>query len=252
MEITRAVLILKKIEERYREILGTGLTGIYVHGSLAFGCFRWDCSDIDFLVVVNRTPTQEKKETMIRVLLELDLEGPPKGFEMSVLEETNCRPFVYPTPFALHYSNSHRERAMANLSEYCRTMNGLDRDLGAHVTVTREVGWCLCGKPVREVLGEVAREDYLDSIRFDVEAADSEILENPVYMILNLCRVAAFARENLILSKAQGGSWGMEKLSGEHQMLVKRAYRTYTDGEPFEAKEEEMLSFARDMKRIIG
>ena len=26
------------------------LTGIYVHGSLAFGCFRWEKSDVDFLV----------------------------------------------------------------------------------------------------------------------------------------------------------------------------------------------------------
>ena len=44
--------LLDKIVSAYNDILQENLTGIYVHGSLAFGCFRWEKSDVDFLVVV--------------------------------------------------------------------------------------------------------------------------------------------------------------------------------------------------------
>lgn len=38
--------LLKAIVREYRRILGSSLAGIYLHGSAAFGCFRWQTSDI--------------------------------------------------------------------------------------------------------------------------------------------------------------------------------------------------------------
>jgi streptomycin 3"-adenylyltransferase len=34
--------ILSVISREYQLILGENLCGIYVHGSLAFGCFNWN------------------------------------------------------------------------------------------------------------------------------------------------------------------------------------------------------------------
>ena len=48
---SRALALLDTVAGRYEEILGKNLVGIYAHGSLAFGCFSWERSDIDFLVV---------------------------------------------------------------------------------------------------------------------------------------------------------------------------------------------------------
>ena len=64
-------LLLRQISLRYQRILGADLVGISVHGSLAFGCFHWQSSDVDFLVVTCRDPAQAQKEAMIRTLLEL-------------------------------------------------------------------------------------------------------------------------------------------------------------------------------------
>ena len=36
-----------------KEILGENLVGIYLHGSLAMGCFNPQKSDIDLIIVVN-------------------------------------------------------------------------------------------------------------------------------------------------------------------------------------------------------
>lgn len=49
-----AEALLQKIAVRYADILKGNLAGIYVHGSLAFGCFCFERSDIDFLVVTKR------------------------------------------------------------------------------------------------------------------------------------------------------------------------------------------------------
>lgn len=40
--------LLNRIKISYQNILKDGLVGIYVHGSIAFECFHWDQSDIDF------------------------------------------------------------------------------------------------------------------------------------------------------------------------------------------------------------
>ncbi|MGO1369198.1 nucleotidyltransferase domain-containing protein [Senegalia sp. (in: firmicutes)] len=43
--------ILDIIIDRFKSILDSNIVGIYLHGSLAMGCYT-DASDIDFIVVV--------------------------------------------------------------------------------------------------------------------------------------------------------------------------------------------------------
>lgn len=246
----RELKLLERITDGCRGILGQKLTGIYLHGSLAFGCFRWESSDIDFLVVVNRPPDQEEKEAMIGLLLELDSLAPPKGLEMSVVTGSVCRPFVYPTPFELHFSNAHKRRACKDLAGYCRTMHGTDPDLAAHITVLSHVGRTLWGKPIPEVFDRVPRSAYFDSIRKDIENAPGAIGNDPVYYILNLCRVLAWAEENLVLSKEHGGVWGTEHLP-ESRELIQGALDAYRFGSGFQGDTESMTRFAEEILQRI-
>lgn len=243
--------ILKEIQAAYEKILNDNLLGIYIHGSIAFGCFNWDKSDIDFLVVVNHAPSLQEKEALIRVLLEIDLHCPPKGLEMSVVLADVCRQFQYPTPFELHFSNAHKEKCRTDLKQYCLDMHGVDKDLAAHFTVIRSVGITLCGKQIGDVFGEVPREDYIDSIQFDVEDAEREVEENPVYIILNLCRVLAYLRHGLVLSKAQGGNWGVENLPQEYGAVAANALDSYSKNHPFTADGTSVHDFARFMMQQI-
>lgn len=45
-------LVLNRVVELFKEELGGNLVGIYLHGSLAMGCFNPDTSDVDLLLVV--------------------------------------------------------------------------------------------------------------------------------------------------------------------------------------------------------
>ncbi len=179
--------LMGRITAAFRQELGENLTGIYLHGSAAFGSMS-EGSDLDFIAVTERPPTQEQKEHLIAALLQLEREAPAKGLEMSVVLLRDCRDFAYPTPYQLHYSPMHRRAFEQDLAGYCRRMQGVDYDLAAHFTVIRRVGIVLFGSLIREVFGPVPFADYLDSICRDVAGAAQDILHTPLDTALNLCR----------------------------------------------------------------
>ena len=247
----RAYDLLELIKKAYQTILGDTLTGIYLHGSLAFGCFRWECSDIDFLVVVETEPTLKQKEALIQTLLDLNPHAPAKGFEMSVVLKEDCKHFRYPLPYCLHYSNAHLKKAEKDLTAYCIGMQGLDPDLAAHITVTRATGQVLYGPAIDEVFAPVPASDYLNSIWCDIENAEEDIFENPVYVILNLCRVLAFVQDGLVLSKEQGGTWGQTHLPENLKSVVRRAQKKYVYGTAYTFNAAELVAFAQELLQKI-
>ena len=243
--------ILSVICKKYKDILGGNLHGIYLHGSLAFGCFNWQKSDIDFLVVANENLTLKQKEMMIRTLLQLTPDAPPKGLEMSVVLYQNCKNFKYPTPFELHFSNMHIKKAKENLNEYCLTMNGTDYDLAAHFTVIRSVGIVLYGDSIENVFGVVPKKYYLASVKSDVEDLENQFERNSIYLTLNLCRVLAYIRTNLILSKEQGGIWGVDNLPEKFAPIVQNALDCYLSDKEMNIDAKVGQEFCLYMKNAI-
>ncbi|MCI9405406.1 MAG: DUF4111 domain-containing protein [Oscillospiraceae bacterium] len=238
--------VLDEIKVFYEKTLQENLVGIYVHGSIAFGCFRWEKSDIDFLVVTRQEPFDAQKQELVRKLLELDRKGfcPPKGFEMSAVLAEHCRDFVYPTPYTLHYSSAYSRQCREDLPGFCQRMRGTDRDLAAHFTVLRAEGFALCGAPVQEVFGPVPKACYLDSILGDAKDAQQGIVQDPVYFILNLCRVLAYQREEKVLSKKDGGLWGLTALPGRYHPVVQAALSSYGGGEPLDLDPDRLRDFS--------
>lgn len=222
--------LLDTIKEKYKDILKDNLVGIYLHGSLAFGCFQWESSDIDFIVVVKHSLHLKEKQALIQTLLDLDAKAPKKGFEMSVVLEKYCTHFVYPTPYELHYSNAHKNQYLQNLADYCQQMQGTDVDLAAHFMVINHVGKVLYGKDINEVFEMIPRPYYIDSICKDIQDYD---LKNPVYYVLNICRVLAYLKEEKVLSKKQGALWAIKHINEEDSYVVRKALDSYQRQIPF-------------------
>ena len=150
---------------------------------------------------------------------------------MSIVLRKVCKPFVYPTPYELHFSAGHLEWYEDDPDEYIREMNGTDKDLAAHFTIINKRGRCLYGAPIEDVFSKVPDSDYMDSIWFDVEGAAEEITEYPMYLTLNLARVLAYKKEGLVLSKKEGGDWALEHLPAEYRPLIADALREYSESE---------------------
>ena len=54
-------------------------------------------------------------------LVVLNAQAPAKGIEMSIVRRKFCAPFVYPTPFELHFSAMHLNWFRENPGDYVDT-----------------------------------------------------------------------------------------------------------------------------------
>ena len=87
---------------------------------------------------------------------------------------------------------------------------------------------------------------YWDSIRLDIQDAPARIQAQPLYLTLNLCRALAWRRERRILSKAEGGAWGLAHLPAGFHPLLRTALADYR-GETAAYDSARLPQFARYM-----
>ncbi len=244
--------ILNEMIRSSREILGEALTGVYLHGSMAMGCFNPDKSDIDLILVVEAAVSDRQKLALMKEIVRLNEQAPPKGIELSVVKREYCNPFIYPTPFELHFSTTHLHWFQERPQEYIEKMKGEDKDLAAHFTVIRNYGIVLWGEAIETIFAPVPRADYIDSIFLDIQNAEEEILEHPVYIILNLCRVLAYVQEGLCLSKKDGGQWGIEHCPDSCRAVIVQAAECYASDKVMELAPGQAAEFAKGMLELIG
>lgn len=258
----RRILFMASVYAQYGELLydfvdatckafGDNLVGIYLHGSAAMGCFNPASSDIDLIVVIKDALDFDKRCTYIDDMVRLNARAPKKGLEVSVVRREVCDPFVYPTPFEFHFSPMYLDACVNAPDEYARSVGHSDPDLAAHFTVIRERGRVLLGEGIPAVFGEVDGKYYMDSIWTDVSGSESDILSEPVYIVLNLARVLAYTREGLVLSKAEGGKWALGNLPDEFMPVVEGALCEYGGKNRMDADAAALTEYARYMLGAI-
>jgi len=224
--------ILDKINHSYSDFFGKDLVGIYVHGSLAMGCFNPQSSDIDFLIVVKRSLTLSEKQLLTKSTLRLVADTSEK-LEFSVVTADQLENFTYPTPFEFHYSDSWKQKYIDQTIDL--EITKCDTDLAAHFVITKKCGFVLTGRPIQELFPEIPHKYYLDSIKKDADWSYDNVLKGPNegtckiphYAVLNFCRVLAFMRESLITSKREGGEWGLLNLPAHYHPIIQEALNEY-------------------------
>lgn len=243
--------LLHDFVDATHKMLGDNLVGIYLHGSAAMGCFHPGSSDIDLIVVTKDALDFDTRRAYVDTMVTLSRRAPKKGLEVSVVRRAVCNPFVYPTPFEFHFSPMYLDVCVNAPDMYAQSTGHSDPDLAAHFMIIRRRGHVLFGEDIPAVFGEVDRKYYMDSIWGDVQGAEADILSDPVYIVLNLPRVLAYAREGLVLSKAEGGRWALDHLPVGFQTLVEQAMCEYGGGARMGADSDTLTAYARFMLRAI-
>jgi len=220
--------LLIALQHQLKEVL----VGIYLHGSLATGCFNPTKSDVDLLVVVHQRLLPEMKRHLIETLL--GISKLPHPIEISFLNISDLHPWQYPTPFELHYSEDWRKQFEQDLvsEQWQHWFDGAtDNDLAAHITVTKKHGVCLWGESIDSVFPDVPHEDFALSIASDLKWTLERLDRLSVYGVLNACRVCAFFQNGLVLSKVKGAEWALEKMPSQFHATITSALKTYRSTE---------------------
>jgi len=238
---------------RWQALLNDALVGVYLHGSLAMGCWNPARSDIDLLVIVGEPMAVEAKRELVAGLLALS--GQPHPVEISFLAQSDFRPWRYPTPYDLHYSEEWRERYAAALRDGSwRSWNderGLDPDLAAHITVTRARGVRLYGPPAAEAFPPVPPSDYVNSLLADIAWAREMMPRHADYVLLNLCRIAAYLQEGGIRSKDEGGEWALAHVAPRWHDVIRWALARYRGAPGLDVTPADAEAFAACMRAEI-
>jgi streptomycin 3"-adenylyltransferase len=250
---------ISKLTHHLATNLEDSLVGVYLHGSLALGCFNPLRSDVDLLVVsVDCIPLACKRQIVEHLLT---LSGRPQPIEVSFLARAHLRPWRYPTPFDLHYSEMWRSACVRDLATRAwRSWDAkvrCDHDLAAHMTIIHRRGVCIAGQPIQAVFPAVPREDYLDSVARDLRDGLDSTAADPVYAILNCCRTLAYLREERLFSKEEGGRWACAELPRRYHGTVTAALQAYRSESTSSPSDPETLadfaSFVRaEMHTVLG
>ncbi|MEO7908775.1 MAG: aminoglycoside adenylyltransferase domain-containing protein [Roseiflexaceae bacterium] len=219
------------------QLLADSIVGIYLHGSLAMGCFNPEHSDLDLLVITRQRMQLDTKRQLAEFFLAAS--RAPHPIEISVVVQADLVPWQYPTPFDFHYSEMWREQLQQDLYDrrwqHWNAQRQNDPDLAAHITITNHRGRCLFGAPIAQVFPNVPKADYLASILGDVKDAMAAIQDAPVYAILNACRVYAFVRDGRMYSKQEGGEWALNVVPEDVRPAIAPALDTYATGQKYTA-----------------
>lgn len=245
--------VRRRVEEltrRLREILGENFLGIYLHGSLAMGCFNPSRSDLDVLVVTQDPMAAGTKRRCVELLLRVS--KAPAPTEVSFLVHEDLHPWHYPPAFDLHYSEMWRGEYENDLEtgawqQWSVGPRRTDVDLAAHITHLRDRGIVLLGPPIADVFPAVPPDDYLASILSDYESIRADIKRNPVYGVLNMIRVYRYLIEGKLSSKAEAGAWARTVLPPQERPVVEAALAEYQGCPGLRAMSPEALDRFADM-----
>ena len=207
---------IEQVTAIFQQAAGLDLLGVYLHGSLALGCFDPRRSDLDLLVVLRKPLTLPARRAVYEGLLSLS--NSPHPIEISVLQPEDLHPWRHPTPFDLHYSEDWRSRIQDDLEsglwkDWSRE-GQVDSDLAAHITILHHGGICLSGPAIEEVFPRVPEEDYRASLLEDADWVMDVWQKNPAYALLSLLRELAYLEERRILSKNDAVEYGAQALPG--------------------------------------
>ena len=247
---------IERLQKTLKWILG-GWRGLYLHGSLATGCFNPARSDLDLLVATDAPMTLAQKRAVAGILLAES--RVPAPVEISFLRPADLAPWRHPTPFDYHFSEDWRAATRRALDDDSwRRWNEsapLDDDLAAHITVLRHRGIRLDGAPIEEVFPVVPAADFADSILGDVFSDKfglDAVARIPVYVVLNACRTLAYLETGRVLSKAEGGAWARERLPDDARAVIDAALAEYATDAPADFAPKELADFGAVMKRKIS
>ena len=233
--------------------LAEQLVGIYLHGSLAMGCFNPNHSDLDLLVITtDRMPLTVKRQIIEHLLV---CSQQPQPIEISFLARTQLLPWHYPTPFDLHYSEMWRAAYTRDLAsgtwQAWDTNEHRDPDLAAHITIINQRGICLAGAPIADIFPAVPGDDYRAALAADIHDSLASIATNPVYTILNCCRTYAYVRDGHVFSKEEGGDWAIQVLPADFRDTVATALAAYRSDTGHPSFDQNALStFAAYMRQV--
>jgi predicted nucleotidyltransferase len=243
-------VILDKLLTDVKAVLGTRLVGLYVHGSLAYGDFNPQTSDIDFLVVTDGHLPVETFSALKDMHTRLWTSGRAwsQKIEGAYIPKDNLR----------RHDPAHNPVPWLGVDGHF-AMEQLGSDWVLQRWILREKGIILAGPPLAGLIDPVSADELREAVRCSLSEWWSPPLPSPnrfqsgeyqAYAVLTMCRSLHVLEYGRMASKPKAGRWAMERLGEPWKELIASAM-AWRSGVEF-SRLDEVLEFIRFTLRQWG
>lgn len=211
---------LDRYVEALHEQLPEAVHGVYLHGSISLGAFNPETSDLDFVTILNRKPTQADISALQVVHNQMNRESRfgrrMEGHYVPLDDMTVGVPeFLYPSFAEGRYEGL---RSVMKLYWYQLRNAGVRIYGPAPSSVFPEVPWSKISAEMQTNLNHYWTEKAKNGIAL--------LSEGPVeFAVLTICRILYTLDKHKITSKTSAGRYALENLPFEWHLLVKEALR---------------------------
>jgi len=215
-----------------RELLGEAVVGVYLHGSAVLGGLK-PTSDLDVLVVANRSMTPDERRELIGLLVPISGRGDPTGRSRSIGLEVvvlaDVRPWIYPPRLELQYGDWWRDEfERGNFSPW----ESPNPDLALLLEVVLQADHPLFGPPPSEVLDPIPSGDLRRAMLDSIPALLSYLDGDERNVVLTFARIWTTLATGLIRSKDAAADWAIPLLPPEHRPVLALARDIYLGDAP--------------------
>lgn len=200
--------LLQEFVDGLRDALGDELAGVYLYGSLVFGDFDPETSDLDLLVAVRSDVDETALEGLRRLHAVFARRHPDWDDRIDA---------AYLSLDGLH-SFKQRDSPLVVISPgdpLHRTRTEQGWTMNWHIV--REHGLALLGPPARSVIALTSIDDFLAAIRSHMRETPRYIERSPEgryapHAVVTACRALYAHSERRQASKHQAAAWAAERL----------------------------------------
>ncbi len=245
--------LLGELLSGVQSVLGDGLVGLYLYGSLASGDFDPQTSDIDFVVVT----AGEIPSEMIPALEALHHALWAGGSRWAKkLEGT-----YLPRPALRSYDPNDIARPSVNQGKFFLSGQGNDWVIQRHIL--REHGVSLAGPPLQSLIDPVQPDEIRQAVLGFLREWWAPMLQDPArlqsdeyqaYAVLTMCRALYTLEYGTIASKPASARWAKGALGERWASLIDRA-STWRQPIVFDIPDETMdfirFTIERSLKSMV-
>jgi aminoglycoside 9-adenylyltransferase len=197
------------------------LTGVYLYGALATGCYHPRHNHIDLIVVVREDVTTKTLWDFIRLLVRVSAK--PYTYSVSLIKESTLFPWRHPLPLIFHYDEHlrvHYEQMLLDLTFEPISFEKAKMILTLKIGMIQRWGICLIGQELEYTFPPIPRNDFLKAMMWDVEMAYENMVYDPVYAVLALSRAYFFLLTGQIVCRDVAAELILPELNQDIRVVV--------------------------------
>ncbi|HBB7077253.1 TPA: DUF4111 domain-containing protein [Legionella pneumophila] len=206
-----------------KEIFGQDLLGVYLFGSSILGGLQ-KYSDIDLLVVSDRSTTHEEKTKLAIKLLQISgvyMKSTKLPIEMTIVEKAEINPWHYPPNFDFQYGDWLRKQFESGIIEPWPTKEM--PDLAILITQVLLASKTLLGADPDQLLCKVPYKDFIIATTDALQNLMSELNSDTRNVLLTFARIWSTVGSDTIRSKPAAANWAIDHLPEKYRPVMKRA-----------------------------